>query len=273
VVSSVEIVDDQNVSSVDYSICTLVTDFGQYHEMLESFSQSGFDESRCEFLHLDNSNGNKLDGYKAVNRFLRQAQGRYVVFCHQDVLLIDDINRLDCVIKDMDVYDPRWAVLANAGGEAPGKIAVRITDAPYGKNAKIGVFPAKVDSVDENFIMVKAEANLAVSNDMEGFHLYGTDLCLVADLLGYNSYVVDFHLHHLGGESMKFHVEKKVDTSPNNFKATRQRYIKKYQRAFRPRWIQTTCTLMHVSGSSFRNFWANHKYAFSVQKKIARWFR
>ena len=268
-----DIFDLQDVSSVDYSICTLVTDMQQYQAMLESYEKRGFSRERCEFLYLDNSDGNKLDGYKAVNRFLRQSRGRYVIFCHQDVLLIDEIQRLDEAIAEMDVHDENWAVLGNAGGEFPGKMAVRITDAAYGENASIGAFPAKVSSVDENFLVVKAEANLAVSNDIEGFHLYGTDLCVIADILGFNAYVIDFHLHHVGGESMRFHVEKRVDTSPNNFKVMRLRYIKKYQYALRPRWIQTTCTLLQISGSPFRNSWANHKYIFSIQKKITRWFR
>ena len=56
-----------------------------------------------------------------------------------------------------------------------------------------GELPAKVHTLDENFIVVRRAANLSLSHDLDGFHLYGTDLCLIADVLGGNRYVIDFH--------------------------------------------------------------------------------
>ncbi len=267
-------IDECNVDTgIDYSICTLVTDHQQYQEMLDSYAEAGFTEDRCEFIYLDNASQNKYDAYVGINKFLRAAKGKYIILCHQDLLLHDhDIHRLDAVIKEMDALDERWAVLGNAGGVAPGKMAIRITDPPYGPNTTIGKLPAKVGSLDENFILLKADANLGVSNDIKGFHFYGTDLCIMADILGYNAYVVDFHLHHIGGETIRNIENKVTDTSPTNFNAMKKAFINKYQRAYRPRWIQTTCTIMHISGSGFRNAWANRKFIFSVQKRWNRWF-
>jgi NaMN:DMB phosphoribosyltransferase len=44
--------------------------------------------------------------------------------------------------------------------------------------------------------LIKKQANLAVSSDLRGFHFYGADICLIASILGYNAYVIDFHLYH-----------------------------------------------------------------------------
>src|SRR5262249_51154593 len=108
---------------------------------------------------------------------------------------------------------------------------------PHGTNRRIGDFPAKVRSLDENFVIVRRSTNLALSRDLEGFHFYGTDICLIADVLGNNCYVIDFHLRHKGH-----------GVFDNHFFATRKHLIQKYRRAFRSRWITTTCTTIFISG-------------------------
>ena len=54
-----------------------------------------------------------------------------------------------------------------------------------------------MSALDKNFLVVRRDANLAVSADLKGFHLHGTDICIVARLLGYTAYVVDFQLRHV----------------------------------------------------------------------------
>ena len=103
----------------------------------------------------------------------------------------------------------------------------------------MGPLPAKVSALDENFIVVRREANLALSNDLEGFHFYGADLCIVADFLGRTAYVVDFHLRHKSGG--------KPDAA---FYRMRKQVARKYRRAMRPRWVITTVTNLVISGSS-----------------------
>jgi hypothetical protein len=144
---------------------------------------------------------------------------------------------LDAALANLSRLDPNWMVCGNAGGERLGRLAIRITD-PHGKNQRVGALPAKVVSLDENFIVVRRRANLSLSHDLEGFHLYGTDLCLNADVLGGNCYVIDFHLCHKG-----------AGITAESFFKVRERLIQKYRRAFRSRWIPTTCTNLFVSGT------------------------
>lgn len=226
-------------SGLRYSVCTLVTDDAQYQRLLRSFAAHGFSAENAEFIHIDNTQANSYDAYGAINAFLQVARGEHVVICHQDIELIGDgIERLDAVIADVTQRDPRWAVLGNSGGRADGLLALRISD-KWGDDQNIGgPFPARVCSVDENFIIVRRAANLAVSGDLAGFHLYGAEIVLVAERLGHHAYVVDFHLRHWGEGAMGA-----------GFYAARAQLERKMRDASRTRLITTPCTRFLSSSS------------------------
>lgn len=222
---------------IRFSICSLVTDLDEYAEMVASFRDGGFGASDCEFLYLDNSSGNTFDAFAGYNLFLTRAAGDYVILCHQDILLIGQgRDALEKRLAELDSLDPAWALCGNAGGTADGALAVRITD-PHGSDQSVGTFPARARALDENFILVRRDANLALSHDLGGFHLYGADLCILADILGRTAYVIDFHLHH-----------KSAGKTDGSFYAARKAAIAKYRRALRTRRIRTTCTTFGVSG-------------------------
>lgn len=215
---------------IRYSICTLVTRPSQYAEMLESFRARGFAGPDVEYIYLDNAKSNQYDAYSGINLFLSIARGKYIIVCHQDILLLDDdMKALDAVLADLESKDPNWAVCGNAGGIHPGRLALRISD-PYGEDSRTDNYPVRVDSLDENFIVIRRDANLSLSRDLTGFHMYGADICIIADVLGWTSYVVDFHLRHLS-----------PGTKDRTLMESRAALIRKYSRAFRPRWVTTTC--------------------------------
>lgn len=256
----------------EFSICTLVTSPTEYADMLGSFAAAGFTRDRCEYLYLDNSQGNRWDGYQAVNRFLLTARGERVIICHQDIRLHDDrVDALRGAIAAVEQRDPEWGVLGNAGGAAPGRLAIRITD-PNGENTRRGSFPARVRGLDENFLIVRRAANLVVSRDIGGFHFYGTDICVIADMLGYASYAIDFHLHHLGGASKHRGKKKQVAQFVADYPRTKARFVAKYRRAWSGRWIQNTGALLYLSGSRVRNWLLNRNLVRSLVRRWYRWF-
>jgi len=215
-------------SEVRYSLCTLVTRPHEYAEMLRNFGQHGFREEDCEILFVDNSEQNRMDAFAAYNRFLVEARGEYIILCHQDVLLLsDDRAKLDGLLQELTERDPAWAVCGNAGARDNGDVCCRITDPK--SDDTLGSFPEKVICLDENFLVVRRSANLALSSDLRGFHWYGADLCRVADVLGYTAYVIDFHLLH-----------KSKGTFDSTFHQGRLEFAAKYARAFRPRWQHVT---------------------------------
>lgn len=225
-----------------YSIATLVTGPAHYAALLASFRAGGFSDHDCEYLFVDNTGPIQTDAYSGLNALLNAARGTIVILCHQDVrLLTDNRQTLDQRLADLARRDPTWAVAGNAGGVAPGRLALRITD-PHGRDQRVGTFPERVASLDENFIVVRRDARLGFSHDLTGFHFYGADICLHAGQMGLTSYVIDFHLEHLspGHKSRDFDIAERA-------------FRDKWSRALSPRWVQTTCALVRLSGGSIRN--------------------
>ena len=230
-------------SAKKFSICTLVTDQEQYATMVRSFVSKGFDGNDCEYLYLDNTLENRYDSYRGLNMFLGVAQGDYIVLCHQDIELLDDGRaKLEEVIAGVDAIDSRWGLLGNAGGLSSGTVVRRITDSTGADDGRDLEYPIRVVTVDENFMVARRLANLAVSGDMNGFHMYGADLALVAERLGFRTYVVDFHLVHHGKGSLD-----------ESFFRLRRELQDKLARLSRWRWIVTTCTQFPVVGMHLLN--------------------
>lgn len=82
--------------------------------------------------------------------------------------------------------------------------------------------------------MLRRESPIGVSADIGGFHLYGADLCMQAQLAGRGAWVVDFHLRHLSG-----------GRADQRFYDVQERLQEKYAGLFSRRWqIRTTCTTL-----------------------------
>jgi hypothetical protein len=229
--------------TIDFSICTMVTNREQYEEMLSSFARNGFHAPNCEYLHVDNSRQNQLDGYAAMNVFLRAARGRYVIICHQDVVLMEDgYAELSARLAELERIDTRWGLAGNAGGKylaGMDDLARSITD-PHGVNQRFGPLPHRVTALDENFLVVKANANLAASSDLAGFHCYAMDLAIIADVLGFRSYVIDFHLHHKSAG--KVADRRSLRPGEVHYENARAALKSKYAERFAPRWVSSPTT-------------------------------
>jgi len=229
-----------------YAICTLVTNWQEYECMVNSYRDAGFTEADCEYRYVDNIEGNNFDAYEGINLFLNNADAEYVIISHQDILLsFDKRNILDERIEELNKSDSNWAVLGNAGTNNLYLTSMKVTQQDricY----KSGVLPSKVQSLDENFLIVKKSANIALSRDLSGFHLYGTDICFVAECLGYNAYAVDFNLLHLS--------HGKPGAS---FYSLARTFQNKYTNFFRSRYIKTTITSFYIGSNPFVNWLMN----------------
>lgn len=236
--------------------------------MVASFIKAGFNESDCEFIYSDNSINNEFEAFSGINRFLREAQGEFVIICHQDILVsIDNRKQLENQIDRVTELDSNWGVLGNAGVNNMYNISMIITHHD-GKSIRKGQLPSKVQSLDENFLLIKATANLAVARDLEGFHMYGTDICLVSECLGYSAYAIDFHIVHYG-----------MGIMDKSFFQLSENLLSKYSTFFRSRYIRSTMTSFYVSSIPLLNLLMNiglvkgfvrqyYKVKFRVKGKI-----
>lgn len=223
---------------VSFSVCSLVASQEKYDRLLASFRAKGFTPENSEFLAADNRHGNDFDGYSWQRRLYPECQGKYIIFCHDDVEMIEDgFDALYDRLEALSAHDPAWMLAGNAGG--------RYGHA-YDPDAKYGSFLARsfegkwrgfsirrpfvrVESLDENFMIMRREMFVSGSIDLGGFHHYGPDLCLVAEMLGGRSYVVDFKLKHYG-----------TGDTGAAYQASRDRFAAKYKELYPGRVLVTT---------------------------------
>lgn len=234
-----EIVSEPNYD-FEYSFCSLVSDTSLYKRMLSSFETVGFDDNTCEFLFINNTSNNQGDGYTGLNRMIAHAKGKYVVLCHQDLLAIDSRETLDKRLAELEAIAPDWGVAGNAGGDANGELQIRITD-KFTCNNHPKCAPVQVSSLDENYIILRSDALLGFSCDLQGFHLYGTDIVTQAMLRGRSTWVIDFHLEHLGNA-----------TVDQNFEQCLAAIHNKYRKSFTSRTLDTTSARVAIGKQSFR---------------------
>lgn len=194
--------------------------------MANHFISAGFIQEDCQYIAVNNSSENLYDMYSGGNNILSQATGQYIILAHQDVRAsFDNRQKLEAKLTELDAIDPNWALAGNAGTNQANQWLVRITD-KYGKNADQGPFPQRATMLDGNLIIVKKSSQVAFSNDLQGFHYYGWDLCLNADIRGYNAYVIDWHVIHLGDGVVG-----------QDFHECKQAFERKWNNAFRNRTI------------------------------------
>lgn len=245
-----------------FTIATLVTEMNEYHEMVQSFLMAGFTKDICEYIYIDNSNGNSFNAYQGINLFLQTAKGEYIIIAHQDVLInFDTIDILNQRIDQIDKKDENWAILSNAGGIENNlyhRVAIHLVygDGYVQKECKL---PQKVCSIDEHFMVIKRSANLSLSHNLSGFHLYGTDICLIAELLGYSAYAIDFKLTH-----------KSYGNPDESYRGLLKQLIAKYVHFMRSRTIITTIADFRLSPSAMNTFLFNRKIVRKICRKITK---
>lgn len=225
---------------------TLVTRIDEYREMVESAKRAGFDNDNINFYYFDNSNSNRYHGYNGINYAIKSSNARYIIFCHQDILFsYDNYDKLMNCIKDLNNIDPNWAVAGNAGKNNLDEFVIRISYLDE-YNISEGDFPSEVISVDENFIIINNKLNLSCSSQLNGYHLYGLDICNNARYLGYKSYVIDFNLLH----KSRGNIDKSFYNSKSN-------YINLGYNRKKNEILPTTCDRIYISNSKFKNFFCN----------------
>jgi hypothetical protein len=160
-----------------FSVCSLVQDAGRYQGLLDSFERNGFTAENSEFLAADNRDQNQFDGYSWLKHLLAEARGRFVIFTHDDIELVDEgFDQLLGWTRWLDETDPAWLVAGVAGGvwHHPSRprpaLALRISD-KFGANRRRGTLPARVESLDECFIMMRRTRPVISSYDLTGFLL------------------------------------------------------------------------------------------------------
>jgi len=238
-----------------FSLCTIVNDMEEYHVMKESFESRGF-TGDCEYLVADNCGGNRFDAYTAINLFIQQSKGEYLIVVHQDVRCIDSRQQLMKCLQQLTAIDNKWAVCGNAGcmGYHEDLMHINID----GKIVTSRNLPGRVTSLDENLLIINKHTGVTLSGDLTGFHLYGTDICIVAAVRGYHCYVIPFMVKHLSFGNLK------------DLKKHIHLFVNAYGKKLESRFIATTCTKFYISNSVFKTKLLNTPPLFFFVKLVQR---
>ena len=226
-----------------FSVCSLVRDVERYNNLLKSFPKYGFTADNTEFLAADNRVENKFDGYNWQKRLYNECRGEYIIFCHEDIVLIDaGFDDLMKALNDLTELDARWLLAGVAGcnwktdNKASRRQNLRISDS-YAKDRRLGTLPARVESLDECFLVTRQSHPIFASYDLHGFHYYGVDQVLQAELAGGTAYAIDFHLRH-DGEAKR----------GKPFRDLRRAFSEKYSRIYPGREIYCTTGPVQFAG-------------------------
>ena len=220
-----------------FCIATVANNLAQYAEMRRSLAEAGFTENRCRFVLLDNSVQNAHEPYSAINQALDEATEPYVIACHQDILLDQGpaFGQLLSQIELLNTKHPDWAVAGNSGNKSNLAGVCHVHD-PNGFH-HASPLPQQVQTLDENFLVIRRASGVRCSRELSGFHLYATDLCLHAAELGFSCYVLDFYFTHLSGGN--------VDSG--HFKAGLAEFRRHWDPKFGMYLVRTPCTFFYLS--------------------------
>lgn len=180
-------------------IVTLKNDDATYARMRSSLERQAPPGS-FEFIAVeaDKEGWNAAQG---LNRGIEKSAAEWVVCVHQDVIFPDSwYSSFTAKLRELP---DRVRVAGLVGVRPNGAYAGHIKD-PHG-HAAWRPLPRQVISVDEHLIAIRKTPGLAFDPATPGFHCYGADICLSAEVMGYAAYVVDAPVVHLS--------KGKIDTS------------------------------------------------------------
>lgn len=188
-----------------------------------------------EWLLVDNTRGD----YAGISRLYDDAWGRarhdLVLFCHQDLFLLDDWGRrFFSALGELEREDPDWGVVGSVGVAPPAAAGRRRRVSrlrghwvdPRGHHYA-GPLPHPVQSLDEMWLGVRRSTGVRFDRDLPGFHCYGMDLSLTARASGRRSYALDclvWHKHRDG--------EGRIITRPQESDRIRRRADDDFHRRY-----------------------------------------
>jgi glycosyl transferase family 2 len=178
-------------ASISFVSC--VSDADAYQRWVAASLQG----SDCERIAIDNA-GNTWSASQALNMGWERARGDLLVFCHQDVefppgwidTMREQIGRID------RVSGGNWGIAGTFGRS--GRRFLGHVDDLHGKRREGEELPAPVETLDEHCLIARRALPLRFDESLDGYHLYGVDICLQALALGMANYAIDACVRHLG---------------------------------------------------------------------------
>jgi SAM-dependent methyltransferase len=204
-----------------------------------------------ELIKLNNVGGRFNSASEALNYGGKKANGKYIMFVHQDVELDSDLwlEKVENLLDNI----PDLGIAGVAGMSENGK-----TDKERGRGcisdcgqiwewANPVEKSERVQTLDECLLIVPKSVFNKLQFDSKTFddwHCYGVDYCLYVKEMGLSTYVIPAFIYH-----------RSLRTNVQNIRSYQKRLFNKHRRNYKH--IYTTCgeiTYLKLSGGSVIDF-------------------
>jgi hypothetical protein len=198
-----------------------------------------------DVLILENSQ-NEWDSYSAIRYFIKRAKGEMIVLMHDDIEFQNlSVSQLLHRINEITCSDSTAIIFGVAGISYSKQMWMGHLFNLNGEQSWGFSEEGKASSLDECFLVINRKSRISVSDELAGFHFYGTDLCLNAMKSGHSCYVIDYPIVH------------KSDGNINeNFFEARDRFEEYLKHQGFNRYIRTTCTVFYAGTNLIKECWA-----------------
>lgn len=128
----------------------------------------------------------------AHNSAIDQAVNDVIVFVHQDVYFPGRwLAGLAESIRKLEEQGIQWGILGSFGNRLDLQNGIgRVYTTGRGLHGIAIDAPEPVTTLDEIVLVIRKSSGLRFDVNLPHYHLYGTDICLTADSLGYSNFVV-----------------------------------------------------------------------------------
>ncbi len=151
--------------------------------------------AKFELIKIDNRRGTFSSASRGLNYGGEKAKGRYILFVHQDVVFYSKFWLED--VEKMLGNIPSLGIVGCSGkmdnGERRGFIKDRsqLWSEPFSE-------PEEVQTLDEAVLIIPKVVfdRLKFDEELEGWHAYGVDYCLMVKERGLKAYAIPAFIHH-----------------------------------------------------------------------------
>jgi hypothetical protein len=208
-----------------FSIVTLVNNKEQYTNFLNDLKKQTF-KGKFEIVALPNFNNEYASASEALNIGKDLSEGKYVIYCHQDLRVPDYwLKKMSLIINTID--DTSLGFIGMAGvsylddpRQLDGAIYLSNTNVNNIKNSDVykNMLGDKfeVQTLDELCIIGKRDSKYRFDEtNFNHYHWYGADICMQAIIDGKKNYAINSDCFHLSDGIYNLfkeqHVEKYIE--------------------------------------------------------------
>jgi GT2 family glycosyltransferase len=184
-----------------------------------------------ELILIDNRTRKFSSAAEALNYGGKKANGKYLMFAHQDFQL-DSKRWLEEAVKILNNLD-HMGIAGVAGRDGTDFLSNIKTGYPPKFSGTIQIKePQRVQTLDECFFIIPRTIFNEIHFDeitCDNWHLYATDYCLTVKEAGYDVLMIP-----MGG----YHASPGYSFSPGGYYSTLRKLVKKHKANYK--WIYTT---------------------------------